>query len=422
MSSVLNPPRTDWLATAPALWQALATEHGTPFYLFDADVVRARISAVRAACGGHAGVYFAVKANPNLGLLKAVHGVADGLDISSGGELSQALLAGHAPEAMSFAGPAKTDAEIEAAVRAGVGAISAESLREIDACAAAAKRLNRPANVLLRVNPLLAAKPYGLKMGGRAVQFGIDEDDLPAALAGVRLHGAALRLRGLHAYVGSQCFDVAGAVEATANALRIADSLRQHAGVALDKINLGGGFGVAQAEAHRELDLSAFGAAVTPVLAAERRRHPDCALFFELGRFLLADAGVYVVRVVDVKTSRGKTFATCDGGLNHQLSAAGTFGAALRSFFPLRNLSRPQAPTAVLNLAGPSCNPTDLLGVDASLPLPMPGDLIGVGLSGAYGLTASPLLFLGRDTPAELVRSVGQISVGRRSRPMTDFN
>jgi len=412
----------NWLDTRPAAWEALAQAHGTPFFLFDADLVAQRITAVRTALQGHVKVYYAVKANPNLGLLRAVQSVADGVDISSGGELVQAQLAGYAAAQMSFAGPSKTSGELEAAIRAGVGAISAESLREIDECAQIAQRIGLPARILLRVNPVLAARAYGLKMGGRPVQFGIDEEALPQAEARVRQHGQHLAFCGIHCYVGSQCFDAAGVAEATANALRIARDIEARAGLVSRKINLGGGFGIAHAEERRELDLAGLAQALLPVLEAQRLAAPACDLIFELGRYITAEAGVYVTRVIGTKTSRGKAFVACDGGLNHHLAAAGTFGAALRGNFPLRNLSRPDAPAITCQVAGASCNPTDLLGVDVRLPEPQAGDLIGVGKSGSYGLTASPMMFLGRPTPVELVSSGGQVVVGRRSHSVIDFN
>ena len=159
-----------------------------------------------------------------------------------------------------------------------------------------------------------------------------------------------------------------------------------------------------------------------PLLQSFTSRRPEARLFFELGRYITAEAGIYVTRVVDTKTSRGTHYLVCDGGLNHQLVAAGTFGAALRGNFPVLNLSRPDAARGTFNIAGPSCNPTDLLGVQVDLPAAEAGDLLGVTMSGSYGLTASPLLFLGRETPAELVMHADRIEVGRRRHPLTDFN
>lgn len=422
MMEAPKEPSVNWFDTTMADWEALARAYGTPFFLFDTDVVAARIEAVRDAFRGLAQVYYAVKANPNLGLLRAVQKVADGVDISSGGELMQAQLAGYDPAVMSFAGPAKTRAELEAAIKAGVGCISVESLREIEECATIAARVGVPARILLRVNPALPNRAYGLKMGGRPVQFGIDEESLHDAEACVLAHAGNLDFRGIHSYVGSQCFDSTGVVEATVNALRIAREIEQRSGLVCQKINLGGGFGVAHAEPRRELSLSTLADALRPVLESQKAAFPNCDLFFELGRYLTAEAGVYVTRVVWTKSSRGKNFVVCDGGLNHQLAAAGTFGAALRGNFPISNLTRPDSTMSICHIAGPSCNPTDLLGIDTRLPSPEEGDLLGVAMSGSYGLTASPVLFLGRPTPVELVRSAGQVLVGRGSHPMTDFN
>lgn len=414
-----------WNDLTASDWHALAREHGTPFYLFDADAVARRVAELQAAFGGLVGIYYAVKANPNLALLRAMRGVANGVDISSAGEQVQAKLAGFASDVMSFAGPAKTDAELHAAVAAGVGCISVESLRELDACAAAASSIGTTARIVLRVNPTFVHRAYGLKMGGKATQFGIDETELPEAEARVLFHGDLLDCQGIHSYVGSQCFDVAAALESTRNALRIAAESSARLGKPCRKVNLGGGFGISQAGDSKQLDIDELASVLQSDLLAFRVAHPQAQLFFELGRYLTAEAGIYVTSVIDVKTSRGTAYAACDGGLNHHLNAAGTFGALLRGNFPLVNLSRPEVQASAcvrFNIAGPSCNPTDLLGVQVDIAAPRPGDLLGVMMSGAYGLTASPMLFLGRDTPPELVRISGRIEIGRRRRHMTEFN
>jgi diaminopimelate decarboxylase len=403
--------------------RALAERFGTPFFLYDADAVNRRIDLVRRSLEGLVKVFYAVKANPNLELLRAVGRVADGLDISSGGELEQAALAGFDMANLSFAGPAKTRAELTLAIENGVGCISIESMRELLECANVAAQLGLRASIALRVNPLLLNRSFGLKMGGRPVQFGIDEEDVARAVAVVRGNAGTLRFRGIHVYAGSQCFEPAAIAEGVKNTLRIAREIEAAMGSLCGTINLGGGFGVALDDDKPDLDLRALAAALVPILAAfHRSAGTRREIVFELGRYLVADAGLYVARVISSKTSRGKSFVVVDGGLHHHLAAAGTFGAGLRSNFPLRNLSRPDAPKVRCNVAGPSCNPTDLLGIDVELPRPEHGDLIAVLKSGSYGLTASPLLFLGRATHAELVRSRGEIILGRRSRSILDFN
>jgi diaminopimelate decarboxylase len=262
-----------------------------------------------------------------------------------------------------------------------------------------------------------------MKMGGRPVQFGIDEEELDAAVVEVAANREHLSFRGIHVYAGSQCFDPAGVVEGVTDTLRIATSVESRLGQACAVVNLGGGFGVSHTEDGRELDVLAAGRGLVPALRAfAGQPGGPRKVFFELGRYLTADAGLYVCRVLSRKVSRGKTFYVVDGGLHHHLAAAGTFGAALRSNFMLRNLTRPEAPMTRCSIAGPSCNPTDLLGVDVDLATAEEGDLVGVLKSGSYGLTASPVLFLGRPTAVELVRSDGRVSVGRSRHTLLDLN
>jgi diaminopimelate decarboxylase len=408
------------IAVDPGELTRLAALHGTPFYLYDADVVAARARALRDALGDRVHVYFAVKANPNLELLKSIRDAVDGLDVSSVGEMHQAAAAGHDMARLSFAGPAKSDAELGAAIAAGIGAISVESEREIDACAAIAASTGKRAGVMVRVNPLTLNRSFGMKMGGRAMQFGIDEESLGAALA--RIAQPGLAFKGLHVYAGSQCFDAAGLVDGVNTTLEIVRRAEAKSGLACTTINLGGGFGIAHGEADREPDLAELASALRPVLDAFPRTDPPRRFVFELGRYLVATAGLYVTKVIGGKASRGTTFVTTDGGLHHHLAAAGTFGTAMRGNYPLRNVTRPGGTMTRCTVTGPSCNPTDLLGVDVELPEPQPGDLLAVLKAGSYGLTASPLLFLGRPTPAEYVRRHGRVTLARAPRTILDFN
>ena len=412
-----------WHGTSKSDLHSLAERYGTPYYLYDVDAIVRRINRVRSAFADLAGVYYAVKANPNLELLRRLRDDADGLDVSSAGELKQACLAGFDMSNISFAGPAKTAGELRTAIEHGVGSISVESLRELAECTRIAQELGRKANVVVRVNPLMVNRAFGMKMGGKAAQFGIEEEELDSALDYVRNNPETLEFRGIHIYAGSQCFEAAGIVAGVENTLAIARRVESASGLLCKVINLGGGFGVSHTEEERELDVEAAARELVPVLREFIGSSPiERKVVFELGRYLTADAGLYVARVISKKESRGKTFYMVDGGLHHHLAAAGSFGAAFRSNYLLRNLSRPDAPTLRCSIAGPSCNPTDLLGIDVEIPRPEIGDLIAVLKSGSYGFTASPLLFLGRQTPAELISHDGEITLARRPRTIVDFN
>lgn len=412
-----------WNHDANFDFSALAREYATPFYLYDADGVNKRIVAIRRAFENRVKVFYAVKANPNLELLKAVRTVSDGLDISSGGELQQALSAGYDGMNMSFAGPAKNAAELESSIENGLGCISIESLRELNGCLRIARAKKKKAYIVMRVNPEFLNRSFGMKMGGRAIQFGIDEEDIAEILSVIEANLDHVVFQGIHIYAGSQCFDADGVVEGVENTFRIAREIESKSRLRCRVINLGGGFGFSHTKMDTHLQLDELAPKLLPIIrefagSADFERE----IVFELGRYLAAPAGIYVAQVISTKASRGKQFYMVDGGLHHHLAAAGTFGTALRSNFLARNLTRPDAELTRCHLAGPSCNPTDLLGVDIELPRPEIGDLIGVLNSGAYGFTASPLLFLGRPTPAELVYSGGQVILGRHPRTILDFN
>jgi diaminopimelate decarboxylase len=412
-----------WHKTSVAELHSLADRYGTPYFLYDVDEIIGRIELVRESLARLVEVYYAVKANPNLELLRMLRNVADGLDVSSGGELEQASLAGFDMAKVSFAGPAKTVTELTVSIQSGVGCISIESLRELTECARISQQLSRKANIVVRINPRQVNRSFGMKMGGKAAQFGVDEEDLDALLEHVRTNTDSLEFWGIHIYAGSQCFDPIGVISGVENCLQIASQIEASSGLVCTTINLGGGFGASHTEDGRELDIAALATSLVPVLRGfQNNSKVERKIIFELGRFLTADAGIYVTRVIGSKESRGKNFFMVDGGLHHHLAAAGSFGAAFRTNYLLRNLSRPAAQRTRCSIAGPSCNPTDLLGIDVELPRPEIGDLIAVLKSGSYGFTASPLLFLGRQTPAELLRRHGEVILGRSPRTIVDFN
>ncbi len=414
---------TRWSALNIKVLEELAQRYGTPFYIYDVDLVKSRIEAIKQHFDNKVEVYYAVKANPNLALLKAIKDTADGLDISSGGELEQAAVAGFKMQNLSFAGPAKNTQELTAAIESGVGCISIESIRELMECVSISRRIGKQANVALRVNPMFLNRAFGMKMGGRAVQFGIDEEFIEDVAGILSNYPENLVFQGIHVYAGSQCFAVEGVVDGVLNTFRIALDIEKNTGLSCRMLNLGGGFGVSHTEVDHELNLKELANSLKPIIRENTEKMQlDCKIVFELGRYLTADAGMYVARLISSKESRGKTFFLVDGGLHHHLAAAGTFGTALRKNFVMTNLSNPTAQNVSCNIAGPSCNPTDLLGVDVELAKPELGDLIGVMKAGSYGLTASPMLFLGRPTPAELIWRQDSFELGRKPKTILDFN
>lgn len=376
-----------------------AAELGTPCFLYDGALVRARVAALRAALPSAVKLHYAIKANPMPALVDLLAGLVDGLDVASAGELALALATQTAPADISFAGPGKRDAELEAAIRAGV-ILNVEGAGEAERAAAIARRLGLPFRCALRVNPDFEVKGSGMRMGGGAKPFGVDADQAPALLR--RLGALGADFYGFHIFAGSQTLSSAAISEAQDLTLALAARLSAHAPRPPRLVNIGGGLGVPYAPTDQPLDLPALGAMLAARLA---RLEPELAgteIVMEMGRYLVAEAGVYITRILERKVSHGQLFLVTDGGLHHQLAASGNFGQAIRRNYPVAIASRLDAPSAeTASIVGCLCTPLDRLADRIPVPCCAPGDLVAVFLAGAYGYSASPLRFLGHEPPAE---------------------
>jgi diaminopimelate decarboxylase len=382
----------------------IAKEYGTPFYLYHGEMIVDRVRRVQDALGTE--VSYSLKANPNLAVCQLIarKGGAGG-EVASSGELVVARAAGFAPEDIVFAGPGKTDGELKMAAEEGIFAVNVESLGEIDRLAEIAERIGSQIGVGLRINPAAQLMGSGMRMGGTVGQFGLDQDDLDEAVQKT-LSYTQLILRGIHVYTATQVFEVEPLLEHCRNIIEIALETADRAGQSLQMIDFGGGFGVPYFEKMEEFDLESFGEGFQRLLYSYRSdpRVEGCRFIFELGRYLVADAGLYVTRVVEVKQMKGKTFVVTDGGMNHHLTATGNMGQVFRKSYPLLNLScMGGEPGGDVAVAGPCCTPLDMFGTNISLAKPGVGDLIGVFYSGAYGFSASNLGFLSHPTPAEVL-------------------
>jgi diaminopimelate decarboxylase len=371
----------------------------TPFYVYDRTRIQRQIASLRSALPADFRIHYAMKANPMPELVACVASLVDGLDVASAGELRVALETGTMPRDISFAGPGKRDFELEAAVRAGI-TTNAESLGEICRLAGIADRIGRPADVALRVNPMFELKTAGMKMGGRPSQFGIDSERIPEAVR-VALD-LGLRFRGFHVFSGAQNLNLQAISESLEQTTELVIQLAQASGRQVDLVNVGGGLGIPYFPGEKALEIGAL--ADSWAKSAERlwSELGDVELVTELGRYLVGEAGLYVCRVIDIKESRGATFAVCDGGLHHHLAASGNFGQVIRKNYPVTAVRRKDR-TAIVSVVGPLCTPLDLLADRVELSALEPGDLVAVLQSGAYGRSSSPRDFLSHPDCPELL-------------------
>lgn len=409
--------------------EALAKQHGTPFYLYDLDAALAHLASLKTALAGAVDVFYCVKANGNKKVMDAFKPHVGGLDLSSAGELDMAIAAGFDPKHMSIAGPGKTTEDLERCVEKGIGIISLESLPELGRLAKVAAAKGKTQGVTLRINPAQTPKEFAMRMGGGASQFGVAEEDASAALDQV-LAEKNVKLVGLHIYAGTQCLEERALVENMTGSLAIIGRLAEEKNLTPELVNLGGGFGIPYFTGQNVVDTPALGRAIAGKLNEWKAQNPRFAktrFIFELGRFLIGRYGVYVARVTETKETRGKRYVILDGGMHHCFPATGNFGQLVKKNYPVKNLTRggdaalESDDNSPQELCGPLCTPMDSMARGVKIPKAEPGDLVGFFASGAYSFAASPLLFLSHDTPLELLKRDAKVTVARERMPATRF-
>lgn len=382
----------------------LAECYGTPLFVYDRSVIDAQLSALRAALPSRFTVYYSIKANPNLIVVKHLLSQGCGLEIASAGEFQTALNAGCSPENILFAGPGKLESELEFVLAHGIGEIHIESLLEAKRLGTIARQLGSRAKVAIRVNPAGEAEGGAMRMGGRPAAFGIDEENLEEAIDAITAE-RALDFGGIHLFAGTQILDANVLVNQYKHGLEIARRAAHKIGRPLRTVDFGGGLGVPYFAHENELDLTQVRNGLAEVFAKVETDpiFEGTHFLVEPGRFLTAECGVYITRVNDIKISRGKKFVVLDGGMHHHLAASGNLGQTIKRNYPIAILNRLDQPFAeTAEVVGPLCTPLDTLGRNVELPATEVGDLLGIFQSGAYGRSASPLGFLSHPAPAEV--------------------
>ena len=331
-----------------------------------------------------------------------------GADVVSGGELAKCLRARISPDRIVFSGVGKQEDEIRAAVEAGIRSLNVESLDELDDIAAAARAHGRVASVSVRLNPDVTGGGHEyLTTGGAASKFGLERDEAAEA---VRRAAAdeALEPIGLSFHVGSQLLDAAPVILAAGHAAELWRALDDQ-GIKLRDFDAGGGIGIAY-DAGGEPDVDTYASTL-----AELASSLGATLVLEPGRHLVGPAGTLVTRIVRVKHAGGKTLVVCDAGMSDLVRPA-----LYRAEHPLEVLDATGRERARVDLVGPLCESSDFLALDRELPLPRRGDLIAVGLAGAYGRVMSST-YNARPLCAEVVLEQGTWRVSRERGTYDDL-
>lgn len=382
------------MSAAPAnrIEERLATVarvHGTPAYAYDLERLRLRLEEIRRTLPEAVEVYYSLKANPAQVLCRPIaeHGL--GAEVVSAGELDAALTAGFRRDRILVGGPYKPPAVLSRLSDLPQVLVSVDSVDELERLAAQGLRHR----LLLRLRPDFEAQ--AAVPTARGSRFGIPVSALGRCRSVIERERPSVV--GFHVYFGSQILDGSRLVRYLRASLdlclRAADVLR----VETRLLNLGGGFGVPYGAGDSAPDLYS----VATALARFAERAAPARLILELGRYLVAEAGWYLTSVVGSQTRDDLPVAVVDGGVHHRGDLCG-LDLRRRGLAPLV-LGKADSPRRVTDVVGCLCLPNDVLAEGCSLPIMVPGDILAFPNAGAYGLTASPILFLGHPTPAEAV-------------------
>lgn len=390
-----------------------AKRYGTPLYVYDLERVRAARRDLFAALPEGFEVYYAFKANPHVELVRALRegdGPACRAEISSTGELSAALEAGYPGTDVLYTGPGKTHGELREAIGRGVRLFSAESLSDLRHIGEAARAHSVVAECLLRINSATSSGSTSIRMTGRPTQFGIDSETV-AGLAAQLREVPGVSIAGLHLFSQSNARDEEALLDEFRHTISVAAQVQDELGVPLRLLDIGGGFSVPYAAPGERATYPGLAAGLAEALDGPfpgwRQGAPRIAV--ESGRYLVGDSGSLLAGVSNVKVSRGQKFVILDTGIN---SFGGMSG--LGRLLPVSVQVAADAETEKATLAGPLCTPGDVLGRQVEVPPLSEGDVLTIPNAGAYGLTASLLMFLGRPAPAEVVVDGGEVvSVSR---------
>lgn len=379
----------------------------SPLYLYDPEIIRTRVEEVKAAFPNF-DLLYSVKSNPTLAIVKYLVQLGLGTEIVSIGEFRISEKVGVPYSSIAVTEPGKQYEELKKYIEAGVRFIHVESKREIELVNRISKELGRTTEVIIRVNPLNAVRAHE-NMSGPS-KFGIAEEDFIDTLnAADKTH---VSIEGIHVFSGSQLLDENAIVDNFRKIATLAKRLSNDAGFNLKVINFGGGFGVPyDFEQERPINLQRIGDAVNQELKEIFSDNTPPRYILELGRYLVAESGLFITKIVEVKNTRGVKYLITDSGINNFARPAMPWAMAHPCAILSSSISKSMDHYTVV---GSLCQPSDVLHQGVDLPEPKVGDYVAFFNAGAYGLTMSAQFYHSKGIPAEYFVVDGKLEVIRK--------
>jgi diaminopimelate decarboxylase len=375
--------------------EELALKVGTPVYVYSTATLERHFRVFAAAFPPDALIAYSVKANGNLAVLKTLARLGAGADVVSGGELVKALRAGIPANRIVFSGVGKTKTEMASALKAGIYQFNAESEPELEALSEVATELGMTAPVTIRVNPDISAYTHPkISTGTADTKFGVPRQRVRAAY---RLAASlpSLKIVGIDMHIGSQIADLAPFEHAFARLAELVRQLRAE-GHTIERADVGGGLAVAYDGEAASPNPEAYGRMITQILAPL-----GLSLILEPGRWITANAGILLSRVLYVKEGGVRKFLVIDAGMN-DLTRPALYGAH-HEIVAVRRRSTDDLMQSY-DIVGPVCETSDLFARDYAMPSLKSDDLVAISTAGAYGAVMASAYNARPPAPEILVR------------------
>lgn len=389
----------------------LIARFGSPLYVYDLGVVRARARALKQAITWQPfQPLYAIKANPCPAVARVIVAERFGIDAVSPGEVALALRLGVEPAKVLYTENNMTDAEQAEALAQGV-LINCGSLDRLERIGRAGGK-----EAAVRFNPDVGAGAHEkICTAGPMTKFGVHFTQVDEVLRIERATG--VRVVGCHMHIGSGILDAEVYAKAMAVIFAVAAKLPH-----LRFVDVGGGIGIPYRAEQQAMDLPALGAKASALMTDFCKRYGrQLELRLEPGRFLVAESGTLLTTVTSVKSNpdtaeaKGRTYVGCDTGFNHLVRVA-----MYDAYHRIDNLSRPNATATEVDVVGNICESGDVFARARSLPLPQLGDLLAIRDAGAYG-TAMASTYNTRPLPAEVVVDGDSVRLARKRQHITEL-
>lgn len=387
----------------------ISKELKTPFYLYSEKVFLDKYNQFLQSAHQNQLkeplICFALKANPNLRILKSLAKAGCGADIVSGGELKRALEAKIDPMKIVFSGVAKSEEEITMALKAskqGIYSFNIESIDELETIQKLAKKFKKKARVAIRFNPQVVTKTHKhISTGYKTHKFGLVKKDLLKAIH-LTQKSSHIVLAGLSMHIGSQLTCLKATEKALIEFCAVINEVKEP----LEFIDLGGGLGVNYKRSEKISTINDYMKVISKILNRKLKRYPSSSprIVFEPGRYIAAEAGILVTKVVRTKLSENSHFTIVDGGMNNFIRTS-----LYDAFHMVLPVSKSQTKKIITNVVGPICETADKFAADLKITAPQKGDYLCVCDTGAYGYSMASNYNLREQAREYVLSSNGKI-------------